>query len=54
MKQTQIYTPQFDLKEVVMRLAVMIAETNPGFEEQIKEILEEMDKWGKPDKGIYG
>lgn len=48
MKQQRLYTPKCDLKEIVTELIVMMAGTNPGYEPLCKEMLEEMDKWGKP------
>ena len=50
MKQTKLYTPKMDLKQVVIELAIILANTNPGYEKVIKGYLDEMAKWGKVEK----
>lgn len=45
MKYTRVYTPEMTLKEVVIELAKILAETSPAYKEPIKELIEEMNKW---------
>ena len=42
----EIYKPKRDLKQVVVELLIMVANTNPGYELTIKDILDDMEKWG--------
>ena len=44
----KLYKPKLTLKEIVIQLAIIIVLTNPGYEPQIKDLIDEMDKWGKP------
>lgn len=46
----KLYKPKMTLKEVVIELAVMLANTNPGCERPIGELIEEMENWGRPVK----
>ena len=50
MKFTRLYTPKMTLKEVVTELAIMLGDTNPGYQEPIKDLIEEMELWGTPKK----
>jgi hypothetical protein len=38
---------EIDLKDVVEKLLVMMANTNPGYEPECTYLLAEMNKWGK-------
>ena len=48
-EKQKLYEPKMTLKDVVMELAIMISQTNPGFEERITDFLIEMNAWGKPE-----
>lgn len=44
--EKKLYKPKKDLKQVVIELAKIIAETNPGYDLVIQDLIEEMNKWG--------
>ena len=46
------YKPKRDLKQVVIELAIILANTNPGYEFLIKDILDDMARWGKSESEL--
>ena len=47
----KLYKPKMTLKEVVIELAIILADTNPGYSLVIKDLVEEMNNWGTLEKG---
>ena len=50
MTYKKLYKPQMTLKEVVIELAGILAQTNPGYKEVISSLIEEMEQWGQPEQ----
>lgn len=48
-KIQKLYKPKKDLKQIVIELAKILAETNPGYDLVIQDLLDEMNKWGTVD-----